>query len=158
MSDRYTISLPVFDKSLSGTGLSKVLSDSNLAEKQALEQFARYFKNEMHYDNVQYEADNHNENCVGFLFTENAMDISTDEHVSMPCRCVGGCCFRKVQTPWVLCWVWFHPFFRDRGLLSRHWKTFCSKFVEFAIEAPLSSSMESFLKKESSVHKLVRIG
>ena len=71
----------------------------------------------MHYDNVQYEADNHNENCVGFLFTENAMDVCTDEHVGMPCRCVGGCCFRKVQDTWVLCWVWFHPFFRDRGLL-----------------------------------------
>lgn len=158
MADKYTISLPVFDECLSGTGLKKLSSDNDISEKQALEQFSRYFKNEMHYDNIQYEADNHNKDCVGFLFTESAMDLCTEEHNSMPTRCVGGCCFRKVQDTWVLFWVWFHPFFRNKGLLSRHWKSFCSEFGDFAIEAPLSDSMKLFLQNQPSTHPLVNIG
>lgn len=157
MSDRYTISLPVFDKCLSSTGLKKLLSDSDVSEKQALEQFSRYFKNEMHYDNIQYEADNHSNNYVGFLFTVSAIDVCTEEHESMPTRCVGGCGFRKVQDAWVLCWIWIHPFFRKKRLLSRAWSTFCTEFGDFAIEVPLSTSMESFVKKQSSTHKFVRI-
>ena len=157
MSDRYTISLPVFDKCLSNTGVRKLLSDSDASEKQALEQFARYFKNEMHYDNIQYEANNHSDNCIGFLFTVSALDMCTEEQESMPTRCVGGCSFRKVQDTWVLCWIWIHPFFRKKRKLSGAWKGFCNEFGDFAIEAPLSSSMDSFVKKQSSTHKLVRI-
>ena len=155
MSDRYTISLPVFDHCLSGTGLKKVSADSDIDEKKALEQFARYFKNEMHYDNIQYEAHRHDKKTVGFLFTTNAMDICTEEHDSVPTRCVGGCSFRSVQDTWVLCWVWIHPFFRHKKLMSRNWKQFVNEFGNFAVETPVSPPMQSIMERQAGVHKLV---
>ncbi|MCY9877334.1 hypothetical protein OTK59_12285 [Vibrio natriegens] len=157
MDDRYTISLPVFDSCLSASGLCKVTPDSNYEEKQALEKFAVYFKNEMHYDFVQYEADAHKENCIGYLFTENAMDVCTENHTEMPTRCVGGCLFSKVSDTWVLCWVWLHPYFRNKGLLSSAWKTLYNEFGEFSIETPLSPAMKSFLNKRSTTHLEVKI-
>jgi hypothetical protein len=158
VSDKYTISLPVFDTCLSSKGLRKVTNISVSSEKKALEQFANYFKKEMHYDNVQYDADSHHKNTVGFLFTENAMDACTEQHTEMPTRCVGGGAFQNVSGEWVLCWIWFHPFFRDKGLLSRQWEALCLQFGEFAIETPVSPSMKGFLAKQSTEHKEVKIG
>ncbi|MDO6777458.1 MULTISPECIES: hypothetical protein [unclassified Shewanella] len=157
MSDKYTISLPVFDTCLSACGLRKVTDASEISQKQALEQFATYFKKEMHYDYVQYDANNHSSDTVGFLFTESAMDICTEEHSEMPTRCIGGAAFQNVSGTWVLCWVWFHPFFRGKGLLSRQWKQFCSEFGEFAVDTPVSPSMKGVLGKQSTTHKQVKI-
>ncbi len=157
MTDKYTISLPVFDNCLSNTGVYMLTSSSEQTEKNALEQFAHYFKNEMHFDNIQYEANNHDSNCIGFLFTENAMDIVTDEHTTMPSRCIGGCSFVKIDKDWVLCWVWLHPYFRKKGILSCHWKNFFSRFGDFYIEAPISASMKCFLAKQSGSHKSIKI-
>ncbi|QTN42161.1 hypothetical protein [Marinobacter salsuginis] len=170
MNDKYTIALPVFDEWLSSVvapsgpalgdlALREVSPESRLSERQALEQFARYFKSEMHYDNVQYHANEHDSNCAGFLFTSSALDMCTDEHKSMPTRCMGGCCFRKIKDTWVLCWAWIHPFARKQGLLQKYWKYyFLETFGDFAVEAPLSPSMEAFLKKQQSEHQLVKIG
>lgn len=157
MPDKFTISLPVFDTALSANGLRKITYESEISEKRALEQFATYFKKEMHYDNVQYNADNHNKNTVGFLFTESAMDVCTEQHEEMPTRCVGGATFQNISGTWVLCWVWLHPFFRDKSLLSGQWARFCSYFGEFCVEAPISPSMEGFLGKQSTTHTLVKI-
>jgi hypothetical protein len=157
VAKNFTISLPVFDNCLSGTGICKLTEGSTVNERKALEQFARYFKNEFRFDNIQYEANNHDKNCIGFLFTENAMDIMTDAHTSMPSRSIGGCTFVKNHHGWVLCWAWLHPYFRKKGILSRHWKTFVSEFGDFCIESPVSSSMEAFLKKQSGSHVLTKI-
>lgn len=170
MNDKYTIALPVFDEWLSSVvapsgpalrdlALRAVSPESRLSERQALERFARYFKSEMHYDNVQYYANEHDSNCAGFLFTSSALDMCTDGQKSIPTRCMGGCCFRKIKDTWVLCWVWIHPFARNQGLLQKYWKYyFLETFGDFAVEAPLSPSMESFLKKQQSEHQLVKIG
>ncbi len=151
MSDKYTISLPTFDECLSVNGRHEVKASSPHEVRKVLEQFARYFKAEFHYDDVQYYADEHDERCIGFLFTESALDIVTDEHTQMPTRCSGGCCFRKEKftdgDKWVLYWVWLHPFFRHRRILSRHWKKFREQFGDFIVEPPVSSAMQSFLKK-----------
>lgn len=157
MSNKYTISLPVFDNCLSANGVCEITHDSEQDKKDALEKFARYFKNEMHFDNIQYEANRHDRNCIGFLFVENAMDIMTDDHTSMPSRCIGGCVFIKKGENWVLCWVWLHPYFRNKRILSRQWKIFYSKFGDFYIEAPISFSMQAFLSKQNSLHSLVKI-
>ncbi|MDB5791092.1 MAG: hypothetical protein JWQ80_1116 [Massilia sp.] len=152
MPDKYTITLPVFDYCLSADGKHPVLHNSDFDVRQALEGFARYFKAELGFDNVQYYADEHDENCLGFLFTQSALDVCTDEHIGMPTRCFGGCCFRKEQHAdgeiWVLSWIWLHPFFRNRGTLTKYWGYFRSQFNEFALEPPLSDAMKSFLKKQ----------
>jgi hypothetical protein len=153
LADKYTISLPTFDECLSSNGRYEVSEGSPIEVRQALETFARYFKNEFHYNNIQYEADEHNNKCIGFLFTESAMDIVTEEHTQMPTRCSGGCCFRNVEfrdgEEWVLYWVWLHPFFRKRGTVSRHWKHFKCQFSDFHLEPPLSNAMQSFIKKQN---------
>lgn len=157
MSDRFTISLPTFDECLSANGRHEVKDNSPLEIRTALEQFARYFKAEFHYDDVQYYADEHDEDCIGFLFTESALDIVTNEHTQMPTRCSGGCCFRKVRFKdgdrWVLYWVWLHPFFRNRGILTRHWRRFREQFGDVIVEMPISSSMQSFLDKQNIASK-----
>lgn len=90
MNDKYTIALPVFDEWLSSVvapsgpalgdlALREVSPESRLSERQALEQFARYFKSEMHYDNVQYHANEHDSNCAGFLFTSSALDMCSGQ-------------------------------------------------------------------------------
>ncbi|MGR5125292.1 hypothetical protein ACPV33_21520 [Vibrio harveyi] len=157
MQDKYTISLPVFDNCLSSTGLRKVQFDSAIEEKQALETFARYFKNEMHYDFVQYEASAHKDSCIGYLFTESAMDMCLDHHTEMPTRCIGGCLFSKIDDTWVLCWIWLHPYLRNTGVLSNSWQQMCSEFGNFAIEGPISLAMKSFLDKRETDHPLVKI-
>lgn len=158
MSDKYTISSPVFDACLSSNGLRKVTADSAKEEKEAVELFARYFKKEMHYENLQYGADRHDEQTVGFLFTESALDVCTEAHTEMPTRCVGGCSFRKVDGFWVLCWIWLHPFSRNKRLLNRPWKIFCEEFGNFYIEAPISPSMKNFISKQPTKHEEIKIG
>jgi hypothetical protein len=152
VTDKFTISLPTFDECLSVNGRHEVNGSSTLGIRKALEQFARYFKAEFHYDDVQYYADEHDEDCRGFLFTEPALDIVTEEHPEMPTRCLGGCCFRYVRFSdgdrWVLYWVWFHPFFRGRGLLSKHWGKFSEHFGDFIVAPPMSSAMKSFVAKQ----------
>lgn len=95
MSDKFTIDLTVFDEPLNGSFLFKVLPDAELEKRTELEKHARYFKNEMRFDYIQYEADSHKSNCIGFLFTESAMDLCVDEFKPMPTRCFGGCLFEK---------------------------------------------------------------
>lgn len=152
MNDKYTISLPTFDECLSANGRYEVRTSSPIDTRNALERFARYFKAEFHYDNVQYFADEHNNDCIGFLFTESALDIVTYEHEQMPTRCSGGCCFRKEKWEdgykWVLYWVWLHPFFRNKGVLSKHWKYFQEHFGDFIVWPPISKTMQSFIDKE----------
>ncbi|TVK98906.1 hypothetical protein AYI84_19430 [Shewanella algae] len=128
-----------------------------MVEKEALEQFARYFKNEMRFDFIQYEARSHPKECVGVLFTENAMDVCTEDHLEMPTRCIGGGLFHKDGSRWVLMWIWIHPFFRNRGALSSRWRELCSLFGDFAIEGPLSHSMKAFVCKQSGTHQLVKL-
>lgn len=155
MTDKYTISLPVFNYCLSANGRHEVNKNSDFEIRSALEKFARYFKAEFRYDNLQYSADEHDEDCICFLFTESAMDVCTEKHTQMPTRCFGGVCFRKTQSDngekWILYWVWLHPFFRNRGILSKHWKHFRTQFCDFIVEPPLSSAMQSFLGKHNQL-------
>ena len=152
MSDKYTINLPIFDECLSSSGRYEVNTSSPKETKEALEKFARYFKYEFNFDDVQYHAENHDKNCIGFLFTESAFDMATDDNPQTPTRCVGGCCFRKEEfkgsIKWVLYWVWFHPYFRNKGILSSHWSPFTEQFGDFIVWPPLSPAMESFIDKQ----------
>lgn len=156
--DKYTIELPVFPRCLSSTGMVKVTSSSPQEEKDALEQFAWYFKLEKKYNSKQYDANNHSTNTVGYLFTDSAMDIQEEAYYQngMPTRCSGGCAFQKIGSDWVLCWVWIHPFYREQGVLSQQWTTFVDDMGDFFIESPISNAMESFLKKHPA-HQSIKL-
>jgi hypothetical protein len=46
-------------------------------------------------------------------------------------------------------WIWLHPYYRRKGILSESWPMFVDRFGDFQVELPLSEAMESFMEKVS---------
>ena len=162
MSEKYKIDLPVsknlsddsnpFNLSpFSNSNLYEINAETDVELKKNLEKFARYFKKEMRYDNVPYDADNHQSNWIGYLFKTTALDLATDDNFPAPTRWFGGCLFKQENEKWTLCWIWLHPFFRNRGELGTAWTNFEKKYGDFKIQEPLSAQMEKFLIKRRDI-------
>lgn len=125
--------------------------DSPIYIHKLIEDYSRYFKLEGGFDFTQYTAleDIGQKKCKAYIFVnENWEGV----HI------VGACAFRFLgdigqSNKWSLQWVWFHPFFRNRGLLTSAWSYFKSKFFDFDVEPPISKAMEGFLKKRSEESK-----
>ncbi len=124
--------------------------------------YAHYFRREFGYDFVQFDASeesyvyNHitkkqerNDFC-GWLFT--CPKNCHRDSIGMV-KTVGGCCFRyreysNAPSGWALCWIWLHPYYRNKGILSKKWQLFQKEFGEnFYVEPPFSRAMEKFLSK-----------
>lgn len=149
--DIYTIELPISEGYDTDNGIIYVAPESEYSLKLQLQQFATFFKKEFKYDFLQYTANNHSsENeFAGFLFSELAYD-RIEEDKPTPYRLYGGVGFfyRETIYPepiWELGWIWLHPFFRHRGLLSRHWEYFKTQFGDFEVSQPQSPDMKNFL-------------
>ena len=116
--------------------------------RKHVEFFARCFKRELQFDFVQFDASESPRSPYytpyeAHLFHEHAMDLV--RYVGEPAkhRSIGACCFRRDQTAsqgaeWSLQWVWFHPYFRQRGHLSMAWPSFREWYGEFTVDPPLS--------------------
>ena len=89
-------------------------------------------------------------NFTGWLFTHR-QKIYRDS-IGMV-KTIGGCCFRyrefsNVPPRWSLAWIWLHPNYRRRGILTSNWELFKEKFGEnFYVEQPRSEAMRAFLSK-----------
>lgn len=120
-------------------------SDKPLKDHLAV--FAKYFKKEMRFDSLQFDESMYdNEDFVGFLFLQRAMDLVV--HVDhYPNRVVGGGVFARRGVIDELDWVWLHPFSRNRRLLRKSWPTFTKRFGQFSVAEPISAHMSVFLKK-----------
>ena len=128
--------------------LSYITPTSPNNQREALELMAGHFKREMRFDHLQYEACAHDENCVGALVCEAAMDLVTNED-HFPNYVIGGACFRRASSAdYVLDWIWLHPFARNRRNLSRLWPRFKDRFGEFRVTEALSAHMKSFLERK----------
>ena len=132
------------------------------AHKDVLEVYAHYFRREFRYDFVQFSASEESikynyttqkyerNDFVGWLFT--CSENSYRDSIGMV-KTVGGCCFRyreysNAPPGWALCWIWLHPYYRQRGILSKNWKLFQQEFGQnFDVEPPFSKAMASFLSK-----------
>ena len=126
--------------------------------RKHVEFFARCFMRELHFDFVQFDASELSSSRFytpydAYLFHERAWDLV--RHVDEPARSrtIGACCFRRdtaigSESGWTLQWVWFHPFFRQRGHLSTAWPTFKERYGEFTVDPPLSLAMKAFLAKQ----------
>jgi hypothetical protein len=95
-------------------------------------------------NHIPYEA---------FLFHRPAYDVLTKPDSKLKQRIIGACCFRYVQytsypAQWVMQWVWFHPYCRRRGYLSKAWPMFQERYKAFSVQKPLSASMQSFLNNQ----------
>lgn len=135
----YDIKLPVSEYFQTNDGIIFIGNSSNKDIKDALEQIALYFKNEFRYDNLQYCANDMNENCIGFLFADRALDLveHMDHH---PYRVIGGGCFIKLGgNKYRLDWIWLHPFARNMRKLKQHWPIFIERFGAFTLTKPILS-------------------
>lgn len=92
------------------------------------------------------------------LFTEEALDT----HKVKPHHIYGACYFKKMEFTkgedyWALEWIWFHPFFRNKGNLKKHWDGLEKKFGNFLIKEPISNDMKVFLENINSkyIHRTI---
>jgi hypothetical protein len=121
-----------------------VRHDSPKRERAAVEQYAKYFRREFQYDFVQYSADEEPLADRAFLFVPDPWGWGQ--------RTVGACCFRRREDSggswFALAWIWLHPYWRSRGLLSNAWSYFVHRFAPFRVEPPLSPAMQGFLRRK----------
>lgn len=145
----------------SSQSLRWIRSNSAEESKDALESIARCFKNEMRFDNLQYDANDHyDDSCIGFIIVQlnlNCMkdyDFEIAEQNIQIHYVIGGGCFRdKFDKSKKLDFVWLHPYARQRGIMKKAWEKFNSKFGDFDLEKPISSSMMRFLDKNKKTLK-----
>lgn len=123
-------------------GIQVVTLESPLAYRRAVYKMASFFRREFGYDFVQYghEGEEDDPKARAFLWFDFDSDFV-----------IGSCCFRWREwidhpASWALQWIWFHPYCRGHGLLTKAWPVFKNHFGEFAVEPPLSSGMRGFLK------------
>lgn len=151
MNEKYTIKIPNLVNTIGAYPglLVEVLPSSKVRVKKTLEEFARYFKREGYSDFVHYDpAEKEDASTMrAFLFTGENASYSTP---------IGGCCFRlrkyKGLPPfWTMHWVWIHPYFRNKGVLTKRKKYFDKMFEYWHPEPPLSKSIEAFIKKNNII-------
>jgi hypothetical protein len=96
------------------------------------------FKREFRYDFVQWDRNESDPTCHGFLF-------------SLPDgRIVGACAFRMRSfegdlSAYGLQWIWIAPAHRRRGVLRERWANLRERFGDFYVEPPVSQAMQDFL-------------
>lgn len=144
----YEITLPIHEDLGGYKSILYLESSDARACRESLECMATYFRREFKYDYLQYKSTEHHEGFTGVLFLEKAMDLvqDIDHH---PNRVIGGAGFWKKPNGYVLDWVWFHPFARNRGNLRKHWPELTNKFGKFEVTPPISAQMGRFLEKNA---------
>jgi hypothetical protein len=129
-----------------GLDLLPVTPRSPLRLRRAAEAIARYFKREFDFDFLQYLASERTDpRDQVYLWVDASRD-------PFDARAVGAACFRwragRGGPPGLaLAWLWLHPYFRCKGVLSATWPYFRSRLGDFQVEGPLSPAMAAFLTK-----------
>ena len=152
MSSEYCICPPKL-RSLASNGPTRVKHSSPVSHRKAVESIARYFGKELgYYKNMFHAASKPSDRefvpYEAYLFHDEAYNLKW-ENKKTEVVCLGACCFYKHYEGWSLHWVWFHPYFRKQGFLSRAWPEFRQRYGEFRLEEPLSLAMEQFVAKHS---------
>lgn len=143
MQRYYQIDLPAAPYS-GKPRLLPVNVDSPKKRKLHVERFARYFLREMCTGAVQFES-------AESRATPGFVEYRAFLFAFQSCY-VGSACFRNRDdqdhaTPWLFDWLWIHPFFRRRRVLSSTWSEMQSLVGEFRLAKPISLHMQQFLKK-----------
>lgn len=81
-----------------------------------------------------------------------------DRHRSPDCYDIiyGGCHFvfgnwdDEKKSRYSLRWIWLHPSYRRKGILSKHWNFLKEKYDDFHMQPPVSDAMKSFLLKQAA--------
>lgn len=161
MADIYALTLPVITHPwLDCESPLRLPPDSPKILLRSVGKLAYYFKREMHFDFVQFEANEAKGDSgfvpyEAFVFFEPARDRLC-ENKPMLLRVFGACCFRLREksdhaSSWSLDWVWMHPYFRRRGHLTSAWPMFELRYGRgFHVAQPLSLAMESFMANRAA--------
>lgn len=160
--DRYLMKLPRIGHVCAGDSLSKdiwstpqgvkwfrctanavVYPDSHISLRKATYAIAKLLAREQGYDFPPYQID-YAGDSVGFLWTED-----DGQHFGVV-RVIGAAMFERIRYRNIgdhntLCWIWFHPYHRNRGYLTRAWPEFIARFGQFIVQPPISRAMEGFL-------------
>jgi len=125
-------------------GVLLVKDSSRKGLRSAVYTIAKYFRREFGYDFIQYGIDN--DDATVYLFYK-------EDHLN---EAVGAVCFRFKSTVypdksteyrWWLDWAWFHPYQRQKGLLSGLLPTIKKEHPRMLLSYPLSKGMDKFDKK-----------
>jgi hypothetical protein len=123
---------------------------------------AKYFSEDLNYNTIPPypPLGVRDKDHTALLFTTEATDLGKAE--SMSYRIFGSCLFRRqhfteAEDCWVLEWIWFHPFFRRKGNLTKYWAYLERKFGDFLINEPESNDMVAFLDRTDPNNKHVRL-
>jgi hypothetical protein len=121
-----------------------VTQRSPLPLRRAAEVMAYYFKREFRYDVPQYDADAHwkEKGPRVYLWGDDVYD-----HLIFGAACFHWMEWSNHPPAWSFSWVWFHPFRRRQGLLSKVWPYFRARYGTFWLERPLSPAMEAFVAR-----------
>lgn len=139
----YLIDLPITRYSLE-TRHEIITVKSAKTLREHVERFSRYFLREMHFGSLQFEAA---ETLESLGFTEYKAYLFAAQD-----RYIGAACFRyrddqNETFPWLFDWMWIHPYFRHKGVLSYAWPEFVCEIGQFRIAQPASLHMKQFLSK-----------
>jgi hypothetical protein len=127
----------------------QVTRESPLKLRQEVERCAIYFRREFSYDFQQFTATEkpkkQEKPYAAYLF------INEQNH--SPRVWVGACCFRwrkyqDAKPRWAAQWMWLHPYYRGKGILSGAWDKFHELHGNFICEPPISPAMMAFLRKQ----------
>jgi hypothetical protein len=133
--------------------------------RRVVEQLARYFRREFNYDFIQFAADesDHKDDHRAYFWVDHRRSEYRAHQPFYPV--IGACCFRhrhyeerpdRANSPlyqaisrdcYRLQWIWFHPFARNHGHLTKALPYFLARFGRLLAEGPYSPAMENFLKK-----------
>jgi hypothetical protein len=158
--DHYAIRLPRFPDYAATADMNYMLEIPGIREagieavvgaksrrstRAAVETLAYYFRREFGYDFVQYSADPRGEDARDRAF------LWSSEHY-YPAQAIGAACFRwrkwsDAPEGLALAWIWFHPYERVRGHLTKAWPALIKWAPGFIVETSLSPGMEAFLEK-----------
>jgi len=153
----YQMDLSISGQFFSFNNIIEVDKESEIELHKEVYKIAKYFKEELNYDRIPYsEYGNLLKKYKVLLFTEEALDKYKSEPI--PYRIYGACLFSEIKFKkdkdyWVLEWIWFHPFFRNRGYLKKNWSILEEKFSDFFIKKPISNDMKAFLENITSKYK-----
>jgi hypothetical protein len=146
MQDRYTIRLPGSAAVRRNCVLPWLVKRNDCMGAKAVEQFARYLKLEFHYDCTPFSARAYLGLCDGLRYPVHPYLLYHNRAGDRP---VGALVMVKEIdiAPWLLAWVWLHPFARREGVLSSAWAMLCTQYDVFDVQQPISLAMQAFLRK-----------
>lgn len=123
-------------------GMCPVVCKSKKIYRVAVWKIAQLFRREFEYDFTQYGSEGAEDDELSRAYLWWSQDNEA----------IGACCFRwreySDHAPgWGLQWIWFHPYERRKGHLSRSWPYFKQRFKDFQVESPISTAMGNFMVK-----------